>query len=159
MRRVRPHDTNKSPVVGVLGAEVSHRLEPLAHQYLSADGPTVTCERIRVDPDRVDLFEDFLEFLPKEGMLGIHVLWPNRSYASSRAEWLASAEVAGCVDTLAFRDRGDRVPLGANVTVDSFIDLFAQHGVEPRETTLVYGAGHTARSLISATGATRLQIQ
>ncbi len=66
------------------------------------------------------------------------------------AEWLASAESAGCVDTLVFRDGGDRVPLGANVTVDSFIDLFAQFAVHPRGTTLVHGAGHTARSLISA---------
>jgi hypothetical protein len=147
---VRLRDANNSGLVGVVGAEVAHRLEPLAHQYLSADGQTLTCERVQLDADKPDLFEDFLEWLPKEGMLGVHVLWPNRSYASARAEWLASAEAAGCVDTLVFRDAGDRVPLGANVTVDSFIDLFSQFGVEPRGTTLLHGAGHTARSLISA---------
>ena len=137
-------------LAGVVGAEIAERLEPLAHEYLSADGPTLTCERIPGDADHRDLFEDILEFLAKEGMLGIHVLWPHRPYASARAEWLASAEVAGCVDTLVFRDRGDRVPLGANVTVDAFTDLFAQHGLEPHGTTVLYGAGHTARSLVSA---------
>jgi shikimate 5-dehydrogenase len=141
-------DTNL--LAGAVGAEVSHRLEPLAHQYLSSDGPTLTCERIESDADRRDLFEDIMEFLAKEGMLGIHVLWPNRPHASARAKWLASADAAGCVDTLVFRDHGDRVPLGANVTADAFIDLFAQFGVEPRGTTLLYGAGHTARSLVSA---------
>jgi shikimate 5-dehydrogenase len=137
-------------LAGVVGAEVFDRLEPLAHQYLSTDGPTITCERIPSDADRLDLFEDIMEFLAKEGMLGIHVLWPNRPYASARAEWLASAEAAGCVDTLVFRDRGDRVPLGANVTADAFIDLFAQLGVEPHGPTLLHGAGHTARSLVGA---------
>ena len=138
------------PLAGIVGVEVANRLEPLAHHYLSADGQTLTCARVRLDADHADRFEDLLEFLPREGMLGIHVLWPSRSYASARAEWLASAESAGCVDTLVFRDGGDRVPLGANVTVDSFIDLFAQFAVHPRGTTLVHGAGHTARSLISA---------
>ncbi len=141
---------DKNYVAGVVGAHVAQRLEPLAHQYLSSDGATVTCEPVPSDADRPELFEDIMEFLAKEGMLGIHVLWPNRPYASARAEWLASAETAGCVDTLVFRDRGDRVPLGANVTADAFIDLFAQFGVAPHGTTLLYGAGHTARSLVSA---------
>ena len=66
------------------------------------------------------------------------------------AEWLPSAEGAGCVDTVVFRDGGDSVPLGANVTADAFIDLFAQFGIEPNGTTLVHGAGHSARSLITA---------
>jgi shikimate 5-dehydrogenase len=147
---VRERIASNSELVGVVGAEVDRRLEPLAHEYLSVDGPPLVCARVRLDADRADLFEDFLEFLPKEGMLGIHVLWPSRPYASARAEWLASAEIAGCVDTLVFRDGGDRVPLGANVTVDAFIDLFAQFAVQPRGTTLLHGAGHTARSLISA---------
>jgi shikimate 5-dehydrogenase len=141
-------DTNF--LAGIVGAAISRRLEPLAHHYLSAAGPTVTCERVPSDAERVDLFEDILEFLAKEGMVGIHVLWPNRPYASARAEWLKSAEAAGCVDTLMFRDRGDRVPLGANVSLDAFVDLFAQIGVEPGGSTLLYGAGHTARSLVTA---------
>ena len=136
--------------VGVLGADVATRLEPLAHQYLSAAGPTLTCERIRIDADRFDLVEDFLEVLAKSGMLGIHVVWPNKPYATARAEWLPSADAAGCVDTLVFRDGGDLVPLGANVTADAFIDLFAQFGIEPHGATLLHGAGHSARSLITA---------
>ena len=65
------------------------------------------------------------------------VVWPNRPYASYRAEWLLSADAAGCFDTLISRDRGDCVPLGANVTADAFVDLFAQFGIEPHGTTLL----------------------
>ena len=147
---VSQYSPSLGSVVGIVGVEVANRLEPLAHHYLSADGRRSSANGSGSMPTGADLFEDFLELLPKEGMLGIHVVWPSRSYASARAEWLASAEGAGCVDTLVFRDGGDRVPLGANVTVDSFIDLFAQFAVRPRGTTLVHGAGHTARSLISA---------
>ena len=143
-------DKDGSYRVGILGADVSQRLEPLAHQYLSSGRPALVCERIRIDADRYDLVEDFMEMLAKGGMFGIHVVWPYKPYASARAEWLPSAEGAGCVDTVVFRDGGDSVPLGANVTADAFIDLFAQFGIEPNGTTLVHGAGHSARSLITA---------
>ena len=145
-------DEDGSYRVGVLGADVSTRLEPLAHQYLSVDGPTLICERIRIDADRYDLVEDFMEILAE----GWDVRDPCRVADTGRTPRPARSgsrrpRPPAVSTLLVFRDGGDRVPLGANVTADAFIDLFAQFGIEPTRNDV--GARSRALSSITDHGA------
>ena len=139
--------TGKARVAGVLGWPVGHSRSPRLHGFW--------LDRYRIDGAYVPLpvapehFAAAVKGLAAAGFAGANVTLPHKLAAAALCDARdPSAERAGAVNTLVFRD--GRI-LGSNTDGFGFLSNLRDHGVDPGAgPALVLGAGGAARAVAAS---------
>jgi shikimate dehydrogenase len=142
--------SGRSKLAGVLGWPVAHSRSPLLHgTWLERHGIDGAYLPLPVRPER---FADAVRALADLGFRGANVTLPHKEAAFALCDRLApSAERAGAVNTLVFRDDGSVE--GANTDGFGFLENCAQSAPgwgAAAGPAVVLGAGGAARAIAAA---------
>jgi len=141
------------PRAGLFGYGSIDHVELVAHTIFSQMGFPLEYTPIPYPNDPRGWFEeDVLEPLARVGVRGVDLIAPAYGYGALCTDWDDGARDAGCVDAVSFPDRGDRRPIGTNLTLAATRALLAHHHSDlPLDVpVLVRGAGITGSCIITA---------
>lgn len=133
----------------VLGHPIHHSLSPVIHAaYAVQTGQHLTYEALDVPPEAL---ESTFARLPQEGYRGVSITVPHKekawAYAQQHGQLTERANLAGAVNTLAWRPEG---LLADNTDGQGLLnDLQQRHGLNlQHQKILLLGAGGAARGVI-----------
>ncbi len=133
----------------VLGHPISHSLSPVIHTAFA----TQTAQHLRYEALDVapEALTDLLQHLPGKGYRGVNITVPHKeavwAYVQQHGHLSERAQLAGAVNTLAWRDSG---LLGDNTDGQGLLnDLQQRHGLNLADKRiLLLGAGGATRGVV-----------